>query len=260
MKSHRVKLFIEGRLNFDQIVIVYLLHRKVNMVTNVICVQRCKLVRTLNKVDRMDSDDLLSKALSLIDSEDIDDLDEAKSILWDLVDEGSSEAEDILIEGFSAHGNMEFDCDSEMFQFSKLLSKRGDANAMLTVGLFCMEGVDGWDIDEDPRPWFEKAYENGCSEGRVRIALLDYMDGNCGDALSVFQDECGWSHLAKICLGTMYWNGDGNLPIDREKAQEIWGELPDAILNEMKYSIDDSNEIIDINEIIQNAFLEPQYS
>jgi len=207
----------------------------------------------------MDSDELLSKALSLMDSEDEDDLDEAKSILWDLVDEGSSDAEDIIIEGFS-DGIFDYDCEFEMFRIDKLRAQNGDANAMLSVGLYCMEGVDGWDIDEDPKLWFEMANKNGCPEGRVRIALLDYMDDNYVDGLTVFQEECGWSELAKVCLGTMYWNGDGDLPTNREKAHEIWNELPDAIIDDIKHFIRGSDDNIKIGELIQNISLYPQYT
>lgn len=205
----------------------------------------------------MDADGILSKVMSLLDSEDIDDMNEAKTILWNLVDSGSKDAENVLIDGFS-QGKLEFDDESEMFCVNKMLAQRGVADAMLTVGLFCMEGVDGWPVDEDPRPWFEMADRNGCPEGGVRVALLDYIDGDAEDALPIFQKESSWSDLARLCLGAMYWNGDA-VPMDREKAKEMWDGMTDADPEEVEFFLDGLDDPIDIGELVQNVILYPQY-
>lgn len=186
-------------------------------------------------------------------------MNEVKTLLWDACDE-SEEAKKLLMKGFST-GKFYPDSDYETYNADHLFAENGSAEAMYDIGVFCMEGLDGWPVDDDPIYWFKKASENGFKAADVRLAVFDYLKGDCVKARKVFEDSYDWNDLSKLCLGIMHWNGDAGFERSEEDAVECWESFIDTDPDDVIGSAPnwDSGELIDIEEMLNNVMVVTQY-
>lgn len=201
-------------------------------------------------------------AKALIDHyNDEDSINEAKQYLWDSY-EDSKDAEDLLLKCYS-DGLFDFNDEVEIFDYDKILAARGDEEAMYDLGVFCMDGVEGWEIDEDPVYWFKMSSAKGFKPADVRLALIDYMNGDELKARMIFEDTENWNDLSKLCLGIMHWNGDAGFKKSTDEAIRYWNSFIDMDSDDMigfaesnyegkKIDIDDALKNVDI--ITQNPY------